>query len=156
VQLDNGHPPCQQTSKVLLRWNKRFRAHNCCGAKGQPSAPLNRSYLNRHRLASGWPATQQILARVELAVPLFIYAATVCRYVGTKGGDPEEYLNKVLQYPKAAFLQLDRTYLPVLDQLLGEQEERDKEDWLHNFRRLVGSIVILESPLSVGPLARLP
>jgi hypothetical protein len=110
----------------------------------------------QRRLASGWPATQQILARVELAVPLFIYAATVCRYVGTKGGDPEEYLNKVLQYPKAAFLQLDRTYLPVLDQLLGEQEERDKEDWLHNFRRLVGSIVILESPLSVGPLARLP
>jgi hypothetical protein len=109
----------------------------------------------QRRLASGWPATQQILALVELAVPLFIYAATVCRYVGTKGGDPEEYLNKVLQYPKAAFSQLDRTYLPVLDHLLSEQEERDKEDWLHVFRGLVGSIVILESPLSVGPLARL-
>jgi hypothetical protein len=107
------------------------------------------------RLASDWPATHQILALVELAVPLFIYAATVSRYVGTKGGDPEEYLNKVLQYPKAGFSQLDRTYLPVLDQLLGEQEERDKEDWLHVFRGLVGSIVILESPLSVGPLARL-
>jgi hypothetical protein len=107
------------------------------------------------RLASDWPATQQILALVELAVPLFIYAATVCRYVGTKGGDPEEYLNKVLQYPKAAFSQLDRTYLPVLDQLLGEQEERDREDWLQVFQGLVGSIVILESPLSIGPLARL-
>jgi hypothetical protein len=22
----------------------------CCGAKGQPSAPLNRSYLNRHNI----------------------------------------------------------------------------------------------------------
>jgi hypothetical protein len=107
------------------------------------------------RLASDWPATHQILALVELAVPLFIYAATICRYIGTKGGDPEEYLNKVLQYPKAAFSQLDRTYLPVLDQLLGEQEERDKEDWLHVFRGLVGSIVVLESPLSIGPLARL-
>ncbi|KAF1828915.1 hypothetical protein BDW02DRAFT_584119 [Decorospora gaudefroyi] len=107
------------------------------------------------RLALDWPATQQILALVELAVPLFIYAATVCRYVGTKGGDPKEYLNKVLQYPKAAFSQLDRTYLPVLDQLLGEQEERDREDWLQVFRGLVGSIVILESPLSIGSLARL-
>jgi hypothetical protein len=29
------------------------------------------------------------------------------------------------------------------------------EDWLHVFRGLVGSIVILESPLSVRPLARL-
>jgi hypothetical protein len=23
----------------------------CCGAKGQPFAPLNRSYLNRHSVA---------------------------------------------------------------------------------------------------------
>jgi len=106
-------------------------------------------------LGSGWPAQQQIMALVELAVPLFIYAATVCRYVGTKGGDPEEYLNKVLQYPKAAFSQLDRTYLPVLDQLLVEQEERDREDWLHAFRGLVGSIVILASPLPLGSLSRL-
>jgi hypothetical protein len=66
-------------------------------------------------LSSDWPAPYQIKALVELAVPLFIYAATICRYVGTKAGDPEEYLNKVLQYPKAAFSQLDRTYLPVLD-----------------------------------------
>jgi hypothetical protein len=48
ARLANGRPPCQQTLMVLLRWNKRFRAHNCCGAKGQPFAPLNRSYLNRH------------------------------------------------------------------------------------------------------------
>ncbi|KAF2627243.1 vegetative incompatibility protein HET-E-1 [Macroventuria anomochaeta] len=107
------------------------------------------------KLVSDWPAPQQIMALVELAVPLFIYAATVCRYVGTKGGDPEEYLDKVLQYPKAAFSQLDRTYLPVLDQLLVEQEERDREDWLHSFRGLVGSIVILASPLPVSSLARL-
>jgi hypothetical protein len=112
--------------------------------------------IRRERmLSSDWPATHEILALVELAVPLFIYAATVCRYIGTKAGDPEEYLNKVLQYPKAVFSQLDRTYLPVLDQLVVEQEERDKEDWLHAFRGLVGSIVVLESPLSVGPLARL-
>jgi hypothetical protein len=112
--------------------------------------------IRRERtLSSDWPAPQQIKALVELAVPLFIYAATVCRYVGTKGGNPEEYLNKVLQYPKATFSQLDRTYLPILDQLLGQQENRDKEDWLHAFRGLVGSIVILKSPLPVGPLAHL-
>jgi len=46
-------------------------------------------------------------------------------------------------------------YLPVLDQLLSEQEEDDKETWLDAFREIVGSIVILESPLSVISLARL-
>ncbi|KAH8701383.1 hypothetical protein GQ44DRAFT_54930 [Phaeosphaeriaceae sp. PMI808] len=85
-------------------------------------------------LSSDWPETQQILALVELAVPLFIYAATVCRYVSTKGSNPKAYLNKVLQYRKATFSQLDRTYLPVLDQLLAEQEEDEKETWLQAFR----------------------
>ena len=69
-------------------------------------------------LASDWPAQQQILALVELAVPLFIYAATVCRYVGSKGSNPTTFLNKVLQYQKTTFSQLDRTYPPVLYQLL--------------------------------------
>ena len=88
-------------------------------------------------------------------MPLFIYAATVCRYVGSKGGSPTAYLNKVLQYQKASFSQLDRTYLPVLDQLLSEQEEDEKETWLQDFREVVGSIAVLESPLSAVSLARL-
>ncbi|KAJ6201907.1 vegetative incompatibility protein HET-E-1 [Bipolaris maydis] len=107
------------------------------------------------KLASDWPAKQQILALVELAVPLFIYAATVCRYVGSKGSNPMAFLNKVLQYQKATFSQLDQTYLPVLDQLLSEQEEDEKETWLQAFREVVGSIVVLESPLSAISLARL-
>ncbi|CAN9481224.1 unnamed protein product [Alternaria alternata] len=106
-------------------------------------------------LASDWPAQQQIVALVELAVPLFIYAATVCRYVGSKGSSPTAFLNKVLQYRKATFSQLDRTYLPVLDQLLSEQEEDEKETWLRAFREVVGSIVVLQSPLSTASLTRL-
>jgi hypothetical protein len=104
-------------------------------------------------LSSDWPSGNQIQALVELAIPLFIFAATVCRYIGTKGSCPEEYLNKVLQYQKSTFSQLDRTYLPVLDQLLIEQEEDDKDMWLQAFQELVGSIVVLESPLSVVSLA---
>ncbi|KAI1593030.1 WD40 repeat [Pyrenophora tritici-repentis] len=107
------------------------------------------------KLASDWPAKQQIIALVELAVPLFIYAATVCRYVGSKGSSPAAFLDKVLQYQKATFSQLDRTYLPVLDQLLSEQEEDEKETWLQAFREVVGSVVVLESPLSAVSLARL-
>jgi hypothetical protein len=106
-------------------------------------------------LASDWPAQQQILALVEPAVPLFIYAATVCRYVGSKGSSPTAFLNKVLQYQKATFSQLDRTCLPVLDQLPSEQEEDDRETWLQAFREVVGSIVVLERPLSAVSLGRL-
>jgi hypothetical protein len=104
-------------------------------------------------LSSEWPAKNQILALVELAVPLFIYAATVCRYISSKGSNPTAFLNKVLQYQKATFSQLDRTYLPVLDQLLSEQEEDEMETWLQAFREIIGSIVVLESPLSITSLA---
>ncbi|KAF2729521.1 hypothetical protein EJ04DRAFT_537814 [Polyplosphaeria fusca] len=106
-------------------------------------------------LSLDWPTTDQIQALVELAVPLFIFAATVCRYIGTKSGDPERYLRKVLGYEKSTFSQLDRTYLPILEQLLAEQEEDEKKAWLQVFRKLVGSIVVLESPLSIISLARL-
>jgi hypothetical protein len=110
--------------------------------------------IQRERmLSSDWPAQNQILALVELAVPLFIYAATVCRYIGSKGSNPIAFLNKVLQYQKATFSQLDRTYLPILDQLLSEQEEDEKETWLQAFRDIIGSIVVLESPLSITSLA---
>ncbi|KAF2681098.1 hypothetical protein K458DRAFT_392325 [Lentithecium fluviatile CBS 122367] len=84
-------------------------------------------------LSPDWPTNDQIQALVDLAVPLFIFAATVCRYIGTKGGHPEEYLSKVLGYQKSTFSQLDRMYLPILEQLLVEQEEDEKEAWLQAF-----------------------
>jgi hypothetical protein len=39
--------------------------------------------------------------------------------------------------------------------LLDNQEEEDKEMWLFKFRELVGSIIVLESPLSISSLERL-
>jgi hypothetical protein len=102
-------------------------------------------------LALDWPSSHQIMALVELAVPLFIYAATVCRFVGTKGRNPIKYLDKVLEYEKSTFSQLDGTYLPALQQLLDEQKD-DKEEWLIEFREVVGSVVVLESPLSITSL----
>jgi hypothetical protein len=76
------------------------------------------------KFSSDWPASHQILALVQLAVLLFIYAATVCLYIGTKGSNPKAYLEKVLQYQKATFSELDRTYLPILDQLKRTRRKR--------------------------------
>ncbi|KAH7348074.1 vegetative incompatibility protein HET-E-1 [Pyrenochaeta sp. MPI-SDFR-AT-0127] len=109
----------------------------------------------KRSLPSNWPSEDQLQALVELAVPLFIFAATVCRYVNTRGGSPVDNLDKVLKYQKSTFSQIDRTYLPVLDQLLSEQEEDGKDMWLQNFQAIVGSIVLLQSPLSLVALARL-
>jgi hypothetical protein len=108
-----------------------------------------------HTLSVDWPEEHQIQGLVELSVPLFIYADTVCRYVGAESSDPEEYLINVLQDPKFVFSPLDQLYSLVLNQLLVGKEERDKESWLRAFREIIGSIVILESPLSTVSLVRL-
>jgi hypothetical protein len=44
-----------------------------------------------------------------------------------KGRNPIKYLDKVLEYKKSIFSQLDRTYLPALEQLIDKQKD-DKEE----------------------------
>jgi hypothetical protein len=106
-----------------------------------------------HNISTEWPAQDQVLSLVEMAVPLFIYAATVCLFIGTKGSNPKKNLSKVLEYRKSTFSQLEQTYLPVLDQLFDAQENDQKDEWILMFRDVIGSIVVLESPLSVISLA---
>jgi hypothetical protein len=50
---------------------------------------------------------------------------------------------------------LDRTYLPIINRLRDRQNEKQKEQLVQEFQKVVGAIVILESPLSVISLSRL-
>jgi hypothetical protein len=103
-----------------------------------------------------WPGDRTIQALAKMATPLFIFAATVCRFVGDHRWDPEEQLATVLKYQTTSQAStLDRTYLPVLDRLLIDLTDSQKERLTEEFREIVGSIVILADPLSVSSLARL-
>ncbi|KAF1978793.1 hypothetical protein BU23DRAFT_524319 [Bimuria novae-zelandiae CBS 107.79] len=106
-------------------------------------------------LSSGWPRKDQVEALVEQAVPLFIFAATACRYIADRRDNPKKRLDIILGYRKAKVSKLDATYLPILNQLFHEEDEEDKERWACEFREIVGSIVVLETPLSTASLARL-
>jgi len=107
-------------------------------------------------LSSDWPSKEQVQILVQMATPLFIFADTACRYIGDTRDNPQKRLDIMLQYQKRKVSQLDRTYLPVLNQLFDDKEdEEDKERRISEFREIVGSIVVLESPLSIISLARL-
>ena len=106
-------------------------------------------------LSSSWPRRDQVEALVEQAVPLFIFAATACRYIGDRRDNPRKRLEIILEYRKAKVSKLDATYLPILNQLFDEEDENDRERWACEFRNIVGSIVVLETPLSTASLARL-
>jgi hypothetical protein len=102
-----------------------------------------------------WPGDKDLQVLVDMAVPLFIVAATVCRFVGDSNWDAQTRLKAVLQYQAEAYLeQMEKTYLPVLMQLPATLSNSGDEDRLYQeFRTIVGSIVNLAEPLSKTSLA---
>ncbi|MCJ1348728.1 hypothetical protein MMC31_006961 [Peltigera leucophlebia] len=115
------------------------------------------SVVSKQRsLPLGWPSKEQIQALVEMAIPLFIFASTACRYIGDERDNPKKRLEIFLQYQTARHVsRLDKTYLPILTHLFDDEDELDKERQTSEFREVVGSIVVLESPLSIPSLAHL-
>ena len=109
-----------------------------------------------HLLPFDWPGKENVQTLVNLAIPLFIFATTVCLFVADRRGNPRTRLDSVLKQPKIISLsQLDRTYLPILNQLLADQAKAYQEDCVGDFRDLVGPIVVLAEPLSAKSIASL-
>jgi hypothetical protein len=110
------------------------------------------------QLPPEWPGCHVVQALVDMAVPLFIFAATVCRFIQESGCDPRQQLTQVLQYQSRTQQfevdKLEATYRPVLDRLLVGSEAA-KRSAVARFRAVVGSIVLLAEPLSIRSLARL-
>ncbi|CAI6090968.1 unnamed protein product [Clonostachys chloroleuca] len=91
-----------------------------------------------------------------MAIPLFIFAATVCRFIQDRRlGGPRDQLERILNRQGNRKSKLDATYLPVLDRLLAGLDESQKKEVVGRFKKIVGSIVILGSPLSPCSLAQL-
>jgi len=90
-----------------------------------------------------------------MAIVLFIFAATVCRFVGNHKRDPKSRLAKFLEQASSCASNLEQTYLPVLQQWIDGCPDCDKENSGLEFRQIVGSIVILADPLSTLSLASL-
>ena len=100
-------------------------------------------------LDAPWPEERQIHILVNMAVPLFIFAATVCRFLGEAKGNPRRRLNDILKYDAEEISKQDVTYLPIMNHLFSSYGEREKEKLSVEFQNIVGSIVVLETPLSV-------
>ncbi|KAM0438507.1 hypothetical protein ACHAPT_001256 [Fusarium lateritium] len=111
----------------------------------------------KDQLGPGWPSTQATDALIQMAIPLFIFAATICRFIQDPLYDPVTQLDKVLKYKSSAqdseLQKLDTTYRPILDQLLEGRTGRARDETLKNFRDVVGAIVLLAEPLSISTLS---
>ncbi|KAI1357235.1 heterokaryon incompatibility protein-domain-containing protein [Xylaria arbuscula] len=112
---------------------------------------------SERQLPPTWPEQSEIQTLINMAVPLFIFAATACRFIADLRNDsPDTKLRKIVAYQTTSHKsQLKATYLPVLDQLVTSLSSEDQDEVLARFRRLVGSIVLLANPLSTSALAHL-
>jgi len=107
----------------------------------------------RRHLPKEWPGETSLPRLVEKANGLFIYAATVCRFVGYKHSSPQKRLDLVLVDSTengSPTEKLDSIYTTILRSTVG-----DREDSLRRFRQVVEPIVILFDSLTVGALAEL-
>ncbi|KAK4081539.1 uncharacterized protein Triagg1_2280 [Trichoderma aggressivum f. europaeum] len=117
----------------------------------------NNTVQGYRQLKRDWPGQSSIDTMVKMAVPLFIFAATICRFLADrKCGNPDDQLRKVLEYEtKSQESKLDATYLPVLNQQIAGLTAKERNEVLQQFKYIVGSIVLLASPLSTSSLSQL-
>jgi NACHT domain len=113
---------------------------------------------NKRHMGPDWPDEQQLRILVEKADCLFIFAATACLFIdGASTVSPEKRLSDlVLQRTvnRLSTKDLDTMYLKILqDSVTGEYT--DEEEVTEQFRRVVGSIVVLFDALSVTALGSL-
>ena len=107
-------------------------------------------------LPEDWPGQEAVCALVRGAVPLFIFAATICRFIGDPKGNPKSRLRKILYHQSQALgSKLDQTYQPVLEQLLMDQSQSSEEGEFEQYMELIGSIVLLADPLSAKSVSTL-
>lgn len=101
-----------------------------------------------------WPTEEELQKLVSLAVPLFIFASTIYRFVAESS--PRERLESILkQQNDFAYSGLEKTYSPILNQLIAETDRRSHHQIITSFKKIVGPIVLIADSLSVTSLSSL-
>ncbi|KAL2361545.1 hypothetical protein RJZ56_005577 [Blastomyces dermatitidis] len=106
------------------------------------------------RIDERWPGDESIQTLVQKADRLFIYAATVCRFIG-ESRFPEKRMDEILHtevMSRSSTSELDRMYLEILNHILDEGSHEDKEDMVFLFKQIVGSPLVLAEALSRSTL----
>jgi len=112
------------------------------------------SWMQHDELPAEWPAEPDVQSLVIQAIPLFIFAFTVSRYIAEV--DPRGRLDLMLrQSLNKSLTGLKGTYLPILTQVVASGDDDRRESRILEFKRIVGSLVLLYDPLSASALMSL-
>jgi hypothetical protein len=116
------------------------------------------------KIRKDWPSEQNINILAQRADCLFIYAATVCRFIA-QSRSPERRLSRLLSddtADRSPIRALDKIYTKVLERSTLRDPDEDDSDYDEDdeyltglFKHIVGSIIVLFDPLSVTALTNL-
>ncbi|CAG8910002.1 unnamed protein product [Penicillium egyptiacum] len=105
----------------------------------------------KREVLGDWPGYETMETLVKMSVPLFIFAATICRFVGEDYQVPEDQLDIILQTPNlTSSSQMERIYRPILDNRVKNSTVLKRD-----FHTIIGVILLLADPLSVSSLSGL-
>ncbi|KAL6364074.1 hypothetical protein LRP88_03507 [Fusarium phalaenopsidis] len=120
---------------------------------------FNRTVPMHRHLLLDWPNPLHIAILARSASPLFIIAATMMRVIGDRAlGSPDDQLAKVLHdltVRNDIGGNISATYQSALNPLTAHRSSRDKDHVLQQFRAIIGPLILLQTPLSIGCLGRL-
>ncbi|EXL39771.1 hypothetical protein FOCG_17623 [Fusarium oxysporum f. sp. radicis-lycopersici 26381] len=110
---------------------------------------FNTTVGDERKLPPNWPGRANVQHLAQMAVPLFIFAATVCRFVGdSQRRNPRTRLQTVLDQERTSQgSQLEQTYTPILRSQIADLPKKERDEVIKDFKVIVGSIVTLANPL---------
>jgi hypothetical protein len=119
-----------------------------------------RTIQREHYLRAGWPGADKVMRLVLSASGLFIWAATACRFIQDGRRFADERLETILcsnhNITAAPEKHLDQIYVTVLKgSVSADYTEEEREKHCDMLRYVLGSIVVLFSPLSAWCLSAL-
>lgn len=113
------------------------------------------------RIEAGWPGPEATRCLVQNANRLFIWAATACRFIreGQKRQVIKNRLSSVLQSTGSIIKperHLNEIYMTVLRHSIPPQfSDEERQEFCSKLRSILGSLVLLLSPLSIYSLSTL-
>jgi hypothetical protein len=119
----------------------------------------NLQSIGRERcLRAGWPGAETIMQLVQSASGLFIWAATACRFIRDGKRFAAKRLETILNTDSntvaAPEKHLNQIYVTVLkSSLSAEYTDEEREEHCNMLRYVLGSVVVLFSPLSAWCLS---
>jgi hypothetical protein len=117
--------------------------------------------IARQAKMTDWPNNAQVELILDNADVLFIYAATVVRYIGHRQFDPQERLDQVLtqssKSPQSVYRQLDGLYQGVLSNAItgAAINVEDEPEMAQRLQTMLGTVVLLLQRLPPTSIASL-